>query len=61
MNFNLDIKADKVVKHLSKSGSLKTWTFIVIIGIWGTSLITHAAPILEQVVKILEIMIKPSL
>lgn len=48
-------------KKLSKNKELRTWTFIVIIGIWGTNLITHAAPILEQVVKILEIMIKPSL
>ncbi|MCS3528399.1 hypothetical protein M2364_003171 [Acinetobacter johnsonii] len=50
-----------MMEKLSKNKELRTWTFIVIIGIWGTNLIIHAAPILEQVVKILEIMIKPSL
>ena len=49
------------MRKLAKNKELRTLNFIVIIGIWGTNLITHAAPILEQVVKILEIMIKPTL
>ncbi len=56
MNFNLNLRVDKVMDKLSQSRTLRVWTYIigclVIIGI----LFLQAAPILTSIAKIIEVI-----
>jgi len=58
MNFNLDLKVDKVMNKLSESKSLRRWTYNIGFMILAGLVIWQSAPILHALAKIIELLIK---
>lgn len=56
MNFNLNLKLDKVMDKLSESKVLRYWTYVICIFMILGILCWQAAPILNGIAKILEVV-----
>lgn len=56
MNFNLILKVDKAMDKLSESKVLRYWTYVICTFIVVGILSWKAAPILNGIAKILEVL-----
>ena len=56
MNFNLNMKVDKVMNKLSESRTLRCWTYIITLAVILGILVWQLAPILQAIAKLIEVL-----